>query len=250
MAIQLDIVETPDKVAQKAASIVANLIQAKPNAVLGLATGSTPVPTYKRLVQMHRKNGLSFAHITTFNLDEYVGLPESHEQSYRFFMHQNFFQHIDIPPEQTHIPNGLAPDPDQECEAFESKIQSAGGVDLWLLGIGHNGHIAFNEPGSSSDSRTRLISIAPETITANSRFFDHPSQVPRQALTVGVATILEAGKILLLATGKDKALAVSKAMNGPVSPNWPASALQHHPDCTFILDQEAASLMTFTHSTR
>lgn len=249
MAIQLDIVETPDKVAQKAASLVADFIQAKPNAVLGLATGSTPVPTYRRLVQMHHKNGLSLAHITTFNLDEYVGLPESHGQSYRFFMDQNLFQHIDIPPEQTHVPNGLAPDPDQECKAFESKIQSAGGVDLWLLGIGHNGHIAFNEPGSSSDSRTRLINIAPETITANSRFFDHLSQVPRQALTVGIATILEARKILLLATGKDKALAVSKAVNGPISANWPASALQHHPDCTFILDQEAASLMTFTNST-
>ena len=246
MAIQLNIAETPNKVAQKAASIVADFIQAKSNAVLGLATGSTPVPTYKRLIRMHRKNGLSFAHITTFNLDEYVGLPESHEQSYRFFMDRNFFQHIDIPPEQTHVPNGLAPDPDQECKTFESKIQSAGGVDLWLLGIGHNGHIAFNEPGSSSESRTRVIHLAPETITANSRFFDHPNQVPRQALTAGIATIMEAKKILLLATGPDKALAVSKAVNGPISPNWPASALQHHPDCTFLLDREAASGITYT----
>ena len=246
MAIQLNIAETPNKVAQKAASIVADFIQAKSNAVLGLATGSTPVPTYKRLIRMHRKNALSFAHITTFNLDEYVGLPESHEQSYRFFMDRNFFQHIDIPPEQTHVPNGLAPDPDQECKTFESKIQSAGGVDLWLLGIGHNGHIAFNEPGSSSESRTRVIHLAPETITANSRFFDHPNQVPRQALTAGIATIMEAKKILLLATGPDKALAVSKAVNGPISPNWPASALQHHPDCTFLLDREAASGITYT----
>ena len=243
MPIQVQICDTPDDVARTAASEIAALIRQERDAVLGLATGSTPVRTYAELVRMNRE-GLSFSHLTTFNLDEYWGLDGRHPQSYRYFMNHTFFAGTDIQLWNTHIPNGMAVDADLECEAFETKIRACGGVDLWLLGIGRNGHIAFNEPGSAPDSRTRLVDLTESTIAANSRFFDRLEDVPKQALTAGIATICEAKRILLLATGKDKARAIARAVHDAQHPACPASFLQTHSDCTFILDREAASVVS------
>ncbi len=243
MPIQVQICDTPDDVARAAASEIAALIRQERDAVLGLATGSTPVRTYAELVRMNRE-GLSFSRLTTFNLDEYWGLDGRHPQSYRYFMNHTFFAGTDIQLWNTHIPNGMAVDADLECEAFETKIRACGGVDLWLLGIGRNGHIAFNEPGSAPDSRTRLVDLTEITIVANSRFFDRLEDVPKQALTAGIATICEAKRILLLATGKDKARAIARAVHDAQHPACPASFLQTHSDCTFILDREAASVVS------
>ena len=243
MPIQVQICDTPDDVARAAASEIAALIRQERDAVLGLATGSTPVRTYAELVRMNRE-GLSFSHLTTFNLDEYWGLDGRHPQSYRYFMNHTFFAGTDIQLWNTHIPNGMAVDADLECEAFETRIRACGGVDLWLLGIGRNGHIAFNEPGSAPDSRTRLVDLTEITIVANSRFFDRLEDVPKQALTAGIATICEAKRILLLATGKDKARAIARAVHDAQHPACPASFLQTHSDCTFILDREAASVVS------
>ena len=240
MPIQVKICDTPDDVARAAASEIAALIRQRPDAVLGLATGSTPVRAYAELVRMNRE-GLSFSRLTTFNLDEYWGLDGTHPQSYRYFMNHTFFAGTDIQLWNTHVPNGMAVDAYLECEAFETKIRACGGVDLWLLGIGRNGHIAFNEPGSGSDSRTRLVDLTESTIVANSRFFERIEDVPKQALTAGIATICEAKRILLLATGKDKARAIARAVQDAQHPACPASFLQTHSDCTFILDREAAS---------
>ena len=239
MPIQLQISDTPDDVARAAASEIAGLIRRKPGAVLGLATGSTPVKTYAELRRMNRE-GLSFSRLTTFNLDEYWGLDGEHPQSYRYFMNHTFFDGTDIQLWNTHVPNGMAVDAGLECEAFETKIRACGGVDLWLLGIGRNGHIAFNEPGSALDSRTRLVDLTESTIAANSRFFERVEDVPKQALTAGIATICEAKRILLLAMGKDKAGAIARAVQGVPHSDCPASFLQTHSDCTFILDREAA----------
>lgn len=240
MPIQVKICDTPDDVARIAALEIAALIHQKPGAVLGLATGSTPVKTYAELVRMNRE-GLSFSRLTTFNLDEYWGLDGGHPQSYRHFMNHTFFDGTDIQLWNTHVPNGMAVDAGLECEAFEARIRACGGVDLWLLGIGRNGHIAFNEPGSAPDSRTRLVDLTESTIAANSRFFERVDDVPKQALTAGIATICEARRILLLATGTDKAGAIARAVQGAPHPSCPASFLQTHSDCTFILDREAAS---------
>ncbi len=241
MPITVQICRSPSDVADATAGIVASLVREKPDCVLGLSTGSSPIETYQRLVQMHREEGLSFANVTTFNLDEYVGLCGSHKQSYRFYMDHRFFDHIDVPITQTHLPDGCADSLDFECERFEQGIRNTGGADLWLMGIGINGHIAFNEPGSSLDSRMRKIRLAKETIEANSRFFDRPDDVPREALTAGVATILEGRRILLIATGSHKADAVCRALETPVDSSCPASYLQSHSDCTFLLDEAAAS---------
>lgn len=243
MPIKTQICDTSDQVAHNAAAEIVDLIVNKPNAVLGLATGSTPVKTYAELIRFNREESLSFARITTFNLDEYWGLDGEHNQSYRYFMNTLFFLRTDFRLWNTHIPSGVAVDPDRECQAFETKIQACGGVDLWLLGIGHNGHIAFNEPGSSPDSRTRLVDITTETIAANSRFFKNSDDVPKQALTAGIATICDARRILLLATGEGKKKAVKQAIQNPPTSSCPASFLQNHLDCTFILDGEAASLL-------
>ena len=252
MPIQLQICATADGVARTAASEIAELIRRKPHAVLGLSSGATPVKTYSELIRANR-DGLGFARLTTFNLDEYRGLEAGHCQSYRHFMNHIFFAHTDIRLWNTHIPNGVAVDPKCECRAFEAKIRACGGVDLWLLGMGRNGHIAFNEPGSSPDSRTRLVDLTEDTLATNSRFFAHLDDVPKQALTVGIATICDAKRILLLATGQSKARAIARAVQGPLHPDCPASFLQAHPDCTFILDSEAASglnLSEISHRSR
>lgn len=243
MSIGIDILSGPTQVADRASDTIAGLVASDPGCVLGLATGSSPVDTYARLVDRHQE-GLTFSQITTFNLDEYAGIPASHPQSYHTYMSHHLFDHVDLDPSRTHIPDAEADDLALACQRYEETIRDAGGVDLWLLGIGSNGHIAFNEPGCDRNSRTRVVDLAPETITANSRFFDRQEDVPRQAITVGIATILEARRILLIAFGPNKAESICEALAGPVSADCPASYLQDHPDCTFLLDEAAASLLT------
>ena len=242
-SIKVEVCETSEGVAEKAAAMFAGLIRSNPNTVIGLATGSTPEATYAELAKTHKAEGLSFAGVRSFNLDEYWGLDGDHDQSYRYFMRTQLFDKVDIRPWNTHVLNGKAVLPALECQSFEDKIVSVGGVDLWLLGIGLNGHIAFNEPGSAVDSRSRLVDLTPTTIAANSdgRFFKDASEVPRCALSAGIGTIREARKLLLLGTGANKADAIAAAVDGPFTTDCPASLLQDHPDCTFIVDKDAAS---------
>jgi len=240
--VKVIICENPQKVAEVAARIIRDTIKANPQAVLGFATGSTPEATYKELARLHKEEGLSFAKATSFNLDEYWGLDGDNDQSYRYFMQTRLFDQIDIRPWNTNVLSGVAKNALLESTAFETKILAAGGIDVWLLGIGGNGHVAFNEPGSTVDSRTRLVGLSADTIKANSdgRFFKNQQEVPRCALSAGIATIRDSRKIVLLATGDKKADAVAYALNGPFSSNCPASLLQDHPDITFILDKNAA----------
>lgn len=221
---------------------IARVVRAKPNAVLGLATGSTPIPVYQELARMHRDEGLDFSRVTTFNLDEYFGLPPTHDQSYRYFMEEELFKHVNIKSENVHFLSGTAPDADAECERYEAELRKYGPVDIWLLGIGNNGHIAFNEPGSSADSRTRKVVLTESTIAANARFFDNNMElVPKLALSSGIATIMEAKEVVLLATGPKKADAVHKSLKGPATEDVPASLLQKHAHTTFFVDLEAGS---------
>lgn len=240
--IKVQVYSSAAEVAVEAANRIEGLLRQRPASVLGLATGSTPLRTYQELARRHREAGLSFAAATTFNLDEYWGLDGDHAQSYRHFMNTNLFAPTDARLWRTHVPNGAAANAMLECAAYEAKILASGGVDLWLLGIGSNGHIAFNEPGSTVDSRTRLVSLTPDTIAANSdgRFFSDPAEVPRCALTAGIGTIRDARRLVLLATGANKAAAVAAALRGPFSSDCPASMLQDHADCTFLLDEAAA----------
>ncbi|CEL11440.1 hypothetical protein ASPCAL14542 [Aspergillus calidoustus] len=208
--------------------------------VLGLPTGSTPLLVYRNLVHMHKQGILSFQNVVTFNMDEYVGLPPHHEQSYHRFMFDNFFNHIDIRPENIHIPNGNAPDLDAECRAYEQAIIQAGGIELFLGGMGSDGHMAFNEPGSSLQSRTRIKALTTETINANARFFDGDAgKVPRSALTVGVQTVMDAREVLILVTGAHKSLALMKCVEEGVNHMWTLSCLQLHRYATLIVDEEA-----------
>ena len=230
-----------DKVALGAAKIIAQLVRRKPRCVLGLATGSTPLGTYRELIRMHEQDGLDFSQLVTFNLDEYVGLGPDHPQSYRHFMQQSLFHGINVKPENTYVPDGLVTDFDAYCEQYEQQIRDVGGIDLQILGIGTDGHIAFNEPGSSLGSRTRLKSLTGETVRDNARFFGSPDRVPRLAITVGVGTILESRRCLLLATGYSKAAAMRDAVEGPVTAQVTASALQLHREVIAVLDEAAAS---------
>jgi glucosamine-6-phosphate deaminase len=226
---------------KRAAGIIASEIKEKPDLVLGLATGSTPVGTYKELVRMHKEEGLDFSKVTTFNLDEYFGLSPLHKQSYNYFMWGQLFNQININRAFVHIPLGNIDDPDEHCSWYEERIKKAGGIDLQLLGIGSDGHIAFNEPGSSLASRTRLKALDRQTIKDNSRFFKKEEEVPLFAITMGIGTILEAKKILLVANGKTKADVTAKFIEGPITSMITASALQLHSHTTVILDKEAAS---------
>lgn len=237
----LTICTSANEVAIAAAKTFADAIRQNPKTVLGLATGGTPIATYQELIRMHKEDGLSFQSVTTFNLDEYIGLSADHPKSYRMFMQQELFDHIDIAPQNTYVPDGLADDVVAFSKAYESMIQDSGGIDLQLLGIGSNGHIAFNEPGTSAQSRTRKIGLADETIKNNARFFEHLNDVPTTAITMGVGTILEAKRIVLLATGESKADAIRCAVGGKVDPECPASFLQTHPDVTLIVDKAAAA---------
>lgn len=241
--MEIIIKETPEEMSQAAARVVAATLNAKPNAVLGLATGSTPLGLYRELVRMHQEEGLDFSQVTTFNLDEYVGLSQKHPQSYHYFMYENLFKHINIPKQNIHIPSGTTHNYAAFCQWYEDRIKQCGGIDLQILGIGTDGHIAFNEPGSSLGSRTRIKTLAKQTIQDNARFFDSPEEVPIYAITMGVGTILEARKIILLANGEKKAQAVAAAVEGPVTSMITASALQLHRDCMFILDRAAASAL-------
>ncbi len=241
MPIDISIVKDYDKMSKRAARIIADAIRNKPNLVLGLATGGTPVGCYQELIRMHKEEGLDFSRVITFNLDEYIGLPPTHPQSYRYFMDENLFRHVNIKIENTYVPDGLSADLQRTCKEFEELIKRAGGIDLQLLGIGANGHIAFNEPGSSFDSRTMVVNLSKRTIKDNARFFKSIEEVPRQALSMGMETIMEVRKIILLASGVGKAEAVAKSVEGPITTDVPASILQRHPNCIFILDEEAAS---------
>ncbi|MDE0570520.1 MAG: glucosamine-6-phosphate deaminase [Verrucomicrobiales bacterium] len=232
---------TKEQCASIGGRIIANLIKRKPDAVLGLATGSTPIPLYSELARMHKDEGLSFSEITTFNLDEYIGLSGDHPCSYQFFMNEELFGKIDIRSDFTHIPNGEAGDIESECLEYEQAIRSSGGIDLQVLGIGSDGHIGFNEPGSSLGSRTRIKTLTGKTIEDNARFFDNSNQVPRHCITMGVGTIMDSASLILIAFGEGKADIISKAVEGPVSAMVPASILQLHPSVRVIVDEAAAS---------
>lgn len=223
------------------AKIMASLIRRKPKAVLGLATGSTPLMLYNELIRKHQEENLSFAEITTFNLDEYVGLDPSNKCSFASEMYNNFFNKVNLRPGSSHLPDGLATDIPASCDAYEKAIAAAGGIDLQLLGIGIDGHLAFNEPGSSFLSRTRIKTLTHETIEANARFFGSKDLVPRHVITMGLGTIVEAKVCLLLAFGKDKADAVYEMVEGPISASWPATMMQYHPEAIVILDEDSAA---------
>lgn len=226
---------------RKAANIISAQVIMKPNCVLGLATGSTPIGTYQQLIEWYKKGDLDFSDVTTVNLDEYKGLPRTNDQSYYYFMHQNLFDQVNINPENTHLPNGMEPNSEKECVRYESLIHSFGGVDLQLLGLGHNGHIGFNEPGEAFEKETHCVDLQERTIEANKRFFASADDVPKQAYTMGIKTIMQAKKILVIVSGEDKADIVAKAFFGPVTPAVPASILQMHNDVTLVGDEAALS---------
>ncbi|MDK2857603.1 MAG: glucosamine-6-phosphate deaminase [Verrucomicrobiota bacterium] len=225
-----------------AARVVAKLIREKPDAVLGLATGSTPLILYQELIRMHRDEGLDFSAVTTFNLDEYVKVPPDNEQSYSYFMWENLFSQININPENVHIPNGMATDIPASCAAYEQAIVQAGGIDLQVLGIGSDGHVGFNEPTSSFASRTRIKTLTRQTVKDNARFFGgDESQVPHHCITMGIGTIMDARMNLVLAFGANKSRAVAATIEGPVAAVIPASILQHHPCTRIFVDEPAAA---------
>ena len=229
-------------VSRKAANIMSAQIIMKPDAVLGLATGSTPVGMYRQLIEWYKKGDLDFAKVTSVNLDEYKGLSGDNDQSYRYFMNTNLFDHVNIDKTKTYVPNGLEEDSEKACADYNAIIRSVGGVDMQLLGIGGNGHIGFNEPSDSFAQVTHCVDLTQSTIDANKRFFASEADVPRQAYTMGIGTILQAKKILLVASGEDKAEAVKNTLFGPITPYVPASILQIHPDVTIVADEAALSL--------
>ena len=235
-----------DDAARLAARLIARELRANPDLILGLATGRTMEIVYGLLVDMHRDEGLDFSMATTFNLDEYVGIPREHPGSYRRYMEELLFNHVNIDPRRAHLPNGMAQDIETECRQYEARIQNRGGIDLQLLGIGRSGHIGFNEPLSALRSRTREKALTPETIEQNAFVFGGKEKMPRWAITMGVGTILEARKCLLLATGEEKADIVAKAVEGPITSMISATALQLHPHCIVLVDEAAASRLQHT----
>ncbi len=229
-----------DRADDVAAKIVSRSLREKPRSVLGFATGRTPLGLYGRLVRMHAEEGLDFGRVTTFNLDEFVGLPVDHPASYHQYMQDNLYRHLNIPPERIHLPDGLAPDIPGSCRQYEDLIRSAGGIDVQILGIGANGHIGFNEPSSSLASRTRIKTLTPQTRRDGAAEFGGEDRVPKHVITMGLGTIMEARMCLLLAYGKAKAAAVAAMIEGPVTASVPASVLQMHPNAVVVLDREAA----------
>jgi len=230
-----------DDMSKKAANIIASQVIMKPGAVLGLATGSTPIGTYKQLIEKYNNGDLDFSQVTTVNLDEYKGLAKDHDQSYYYFMHQNLFDHINIKPERTFLPDGTQADSDKACADYDRIIAEVGGVDLQLLGIGHNGHIGFNEPGSVFEKDTHCVDLTEKTIQANKRFFASADDVPKQAYTMGIRTIMMARKILLVASGEEKAQIIKEAFFGPVTPAVQASILQLRKHVILVADEAALS---------
>lgn len=230
-----------EELSKQTTVIVKQKILAKPNLVLGLATGSTPLGLYQELIRTHQKEGLDFSEVTTFNLDEYAGLAPSHPQSYNYYMWENLFKHINIKKENIFIPQGIAENIEEFCQQYEYEIKKRGGIDLQILGIGRDGHIGFNEPGTSFTSRTHIINLDSVTIEDNARFFDNKNAVPRRAITMGIGTIMEAKECLMLVNGEHKAEIIARALQGQITEKVPASVLQKHPNLTVILDEEAAN---------
>ena len=241
--MRIIITDSYEKMGLEAANIVAGQIYLKPNSVLGLATGSTPVSMYQRLAAVHKSVGLDFSEVTTFNLDEYIGMSPENPQSYHYFMQENFFRHININQDNVYIPNGMAEDMTVEGQRYEKLIEAKGGIDLQVLGIGQNAHIGFNEPDVKFAATTHKVELDEETIQANSRFFASAAEVPRYAISMGIKTIMMAEHVILLANGSNKAAAVYKAVCGDVTPEAPASILQLHRDVAVIVDEEAAALL-------
>jgi glucosamine-6-phosphate deaminase len=244
-----------DEVSREAARVISNLLREKPSSVLGLATGSTPLDLYKELIRLYKDEGLDFSKVTTFNLDEYIGLPPSHPESYHHFMYENLFKHINVPERYIHVPSGMVDVNEVHrinrfCDWYEEQIVQCGGIDLQLLGIGSNGHIGFNEPGSSLGSRTRIKTLSKNTRKDNARFFDNDlDQVPKYAITMGIGTILDSKIVLLIATGKNKAKAVKDTVEGPITNQVPASALQLHKRVYLIIDEDAAAQLSGSYDT-
>jgi len=234
----------PSDGADLVAKEIVRALEAKPDLVLGLATGSTPVPVYRRLVEAHQRDGLDFSRVRTFNLDEYLGVPADHPRSYRAFMREHLFDGIELPHENSRFPPTEGPRLTDQCQEFEDEIRAVGGIDLQLLGIGRNGHIGFNEPTSSLASRTRIKTLTSKTLDDNARFYGPGEEQPRLACTMGIGTILGARRILLQSFGEAKAAAIKACVEGPISSFWPGSALQMHPDVSFFLDEDAASELT------
>ena len=239
----MNVIRTSDYTAMsmKARDMILDRIADFSDLVIAIPTGNTPEMLYSLLVESHIKEGVSFKNVVTFNLDEYVGLPETSSYSYNYYIKEHFLKHVDT--KRNHIPNGMAGDLERECAEYEDKIKEEGGLDLAILGIGRNGHIAFNEPGTSFDSLTHVVNLDEDTIKANARFFPKEEEVPRRALTMGIKTIMGAREIILLASGNEKANALYKAILGDITESVPASVLQKHKDCKFVIDNEAASLL-------
>ena len=228
---------------RKAANIISAQVIMKPNCVLGLVTGGTPVGTYAQLIDWYNKGDVDFSEVTTVNLDEYRGLPRDHEQSYWYFMQKNFFGSVNVQPDRIHVPDGSNPNAEEACREYDAIIRNVGGIDLQLLGIGVDGHIGFNEPGQAFELGTHCVDLTESTIDANQRFFNSRDEVPRQAYTMGIKTIMQARKVLMVANGANKAEIIKKAFFGPVTPEVPASILQMHPDFILVGDQDALALI-------
>ena len=238
--MQIKVYKSPELASKAAAAIIASEILLRPCAVIGLPTGSSPLMTYRELIRMYREGILDFSRITTFNLDEYVGLSGEHPQSYRHFMNENLFNHVNMRMENTYVRNGIG-DVEENAHSYEAAIEAAGGIDLQFMGIGRNGHIGFNEPAQAFSDRTGIITLTSSTIEANARFFTSPNEVPRRAISMGIGSILRARNTLLIATGSSKADAVYQMIRGPITPMLPASALRLHPASVILLDEAAAS---------
>ncbi|MDO4977849.1 MAG: glucosamine-6-phosphate deaminase [Eubacteriales bacterium] len=232
-----------EEMSKKAAAIIAAQVIYKADSILGLATGSSPIGIYDYLTKWYQEGSLDFSQITTVNLDEYRGIEKKNDQSYDYFMHHHFFDRVNVRPEKTFLPNGMAADVEEECARYQKLIDDLGGIDLQLLGIGHNGHIGFNEPGESLEANVHCVSLSEKTIEANKRFFASAEDVPKQAYTMGMRSIMEAKKIVIVANGEGKAEAIAKAFAGKITTKVPASLLQLHPDVTVVVDQAAASLL-------
>lgn len=240
--MRIIIVDNYSTLSKKSALMIASQIILKPDSVIGFATGDTPLGTYKELISLYNDQTLDFSEITSFNLDEYFGLDPKNPQSYHHYMMNNLFNHINISPQKIYIPSGLAKDIQTECDNYEKTINAFGGIDLQLLGIGRNGHIGFNEPDIKFEARTHIVELDEDTINANSRFFNSKEEVPTQAISMGIKTIMHAKKIVLLASGQEKANAIYNTVYGKITPEVPASVLQLHPDVTLIVDKDAASM--------
>ena len=241
--MRIIVCENYKEVSKKAAQMILSQVTLKPNSVLGLATGSTQIGMNENLVELNKSGDIDFSEVRTFNLDEYYNLPKNNDQSYHYFMHKNLFNHINIKPSNIHIPNGMTDDVNAECKRYDELIKEADGVDIQVLGIGNNAHIGFNEPTVNFEKGTHLVELEDSTIEANSRFFDNIDDVPKKAITMGVGSIFKSKKIMLIATGENKAEAIYNTVYGKVVPEVPASILQFHNDIVLILDKEAAKLL-------